>query len=212
VLVLGVLIGTSEYSKRMIRTTFAASPRRGRVLAAKAIVLGSVVLVFELAVLASIVGWTSMVPERMDIAPFSPLDPPMLRNVYGPALVLTAFALLGLGAGIIAKRAVGAFILVAALVIGPVILAAALPDRPAEQVLVVTPLFSAFLYIITNDEYVTVPPPTSAEVAQITGRPEVERTLFGFDYPTGTASFVVLCIWIALVLGVAYWRLRRRDP
>ena len=38
---IGVLFATSEYRRGMIRTTFAATPRRGRVLAAKAIVLGT---------------------------------------------------------------------------------------------------------------------------------------------------------------------------
>lgn len=33
---------TSEYRRKLIRTTQAASPRRGRVLAAKAVVIGAV--------------------------------------------------------------------------------------------------------------------------------------------------------------------------
>src|SRR4029453_18332356 len=37
---LGALFMTAEFRRGMIRTTFAASPGRGRVLAAKAIVLG----------------------------------------------------------------------------------------------------------------------------------------------------------------------------
>ena len=42
--VLAVLAITSEYSTRMIRTTFAANPRRRSVLVAKAIVVTGVVL------------------------------------------------------------------------------------------------------------------------------------------------------------------------
>ena len=42
VIALGALFITAEYRRGLIRTTFAASPRRGRVLAAKAIVIGSV--------------------------------------------------------------------------------------------------------------------------------------------------------------------------
>src|SRR5206468_5002023 len=42
VVVIGVMFITAEYRRGMIRTTFTASPRRGRVLAAKAIVLAAV--------------------------------------------------------------------------------------------------------------------------------------------------------------------------
>ena len=38
--VVGVMFMTAEYRRGLIRTTLAASPRRGRVLAAKAVVLG----------------------------------------------------------------------------------------------------------------------------------------------------------------------------
>ena len=42
VVVVGTMFITAEYRRGLIRTTFAASPRRGRVLAAKAIVIGAV--------------------------------------------------------------------------------------------------------------------------------------------------------------------------
>jgi hypothetical protein len=41
VIVLAALFVTSEYRRGLIRTTFAASPRRGHVLTAKAVVAGS---------------------------------------------------------------------------------------------------------------------------------------------------------------------------
>ena len=40
-IVLATVFATSEYRRGLIRTTLAASPRRGRVLAAKAVVAGS---------------------------------------------------------------------------------------------------------------------------------------------------------------------------
>src|SRR5256714_6971162 len=42
VVVVGTMFITAEYRRYLIRTTFAASPRRGRLLAAKALVIGSV--------------------------------------------------------------------------------------------------------------------------------------------------------------------------
>ncbi|MDN8763511.1 ABC transporter permease subunit, partial [Staphylococcus aureus] len=43
--VLGALVVTSEYGTGMIRATLAATPQRGAVLAAKAVVLASVLFV-----------------------------------------------------------------------------------------------------------------------------------------------------------------------
>ncbi len=41
-IVIGTMFITSEYRRGLIRTTFAATPQRGRVLAAKAVVIGGV--------------------------------------------------------------------------------------------------------------------------------------------------------------------------
>src|SRR4029077_202352 len=49
VIALGAVFITGEYRRGMIRTTLAASPRRGRVLAAKAIVIGAVTFAAGLA-------------------------------------------------------------------------------------------------------------------------------------------------------------------
>ena len=49
VVVVGTMFITAEYRRGLIRTTFAASPRRGRVLAAKAIVIGAVTFAAGLA-------------------------------------------------------------------------------------------------------------------------------------------------------------------
>ena len=50
--VIGVLFITTEYRRGLIRTTLTASPRRGRVLAAKAVVLGGVTFVAGLVAAA----------------------------------------------------------------------------------------------------------------------------------------------------------------
>ena len=49
VLVVGTMFITAEYRRGLIRTTLTASPRRGRVLAAKAIVIGAVTFAAGLA-------------------------------------------------------------------------------------------------------------------------------------------------------------------
>jgi hypothetical protein len=52
VIVVAALFITNEYRRGLIHTTLVASPRRGRVLAAKAIVIGSVTFVTGLAAAA----------------------------------------------------------------------------------------------------------------------------------------------------------------
>ena len=53
--VVAAMFMTAEYRRGLIRTTLAASPRRGRVLAAKAIVIGAVAFVVGLAAAAGAV-------------------------------------------------------------------------------------------------------------------------------------------------------------
>ena len=52
VVVVGAMFVTAEYRRGLIRTTLAASPRRGRVLAAKAVVVGAVTFVAGLVAAA----------------------------------------------------------------------------------------------------------------------------------------------------------------
>ena len=55
VAVVATMFMTAEYRRGLIRTTLAASPDRGRVLAAKAIVIGAVAFVAGLAATAGAV-------------------------------------------------------------------------------------------------------------------------------------------------------------
>ena len=52
VIVVATMFITAEYRRGLIRTTLTASPRRGRVLAAKAIVIGAVAFVAGLVAAA----------------------------------------------------------------------------------------------------------------------------------------------------------------
>ena len=62
VIVVAAMFITAEYRRGLIRVTLAASPRRGRVLAAKAVVIGAVTFVAGLA------GAAAAVPARRGAA------------------------------------------------------------------------------------------------------------------------------------------------
>ena len=108
--VLGVLAMTSEYSSGLVRVTFAAMPRRGLVLAAKAVVFGAVCLAAgEITVVASFLGGMAAVR--------SSVPHPSLSDLTGLA---------GLGIGAILRHGAAAVgVLVGGLFVLPLITGAA---------------------------------------------------------------------------------------
>ena len=66
VVVVAAMFFTAEYRRGMIRVTLAASPRRGRVLAAKAVVIGAVAFVAGLVAAAIVVPIGTVCPAPRD--------------------------------------------------------------------------------------------------------------------------------------------------
>ena len=201
IMALGAVYVTGEYRRGMIRTTLAASPRRGRVLAAKAIVIGSVTFVAGLAGAAvafvfaerklTALGWTP--PVWHDWALTSQVG---VRVVLGTAALLAVTALLALAAGTIMRRSAGAITAVIGLVIFPLVLAVILPTGPADWLLRYTPA-AAFSLQTSTLRY-----------------PQVTTGCIPYHgcYPLAPwTGFAVMCAWALLALAVAVFLLRRRD-
>jgi ABC-type transport system involved in multi-copper enzyme maturation permease subunit len=189
IIVLGVVFITSEYAKGVIRTTFTASPRRGRVLAAKAVILGGTVFVTGLVAALGALYTTRPIQRRNGFeAPAYPdpslTDGPVLRAIVGTGLFLAVLALFALGVGTVLRRAAGAITVVIALVIVPSIIGAFLPLSVEMWLNRATPLAGLAL------------------------QQTRERYDSAIDPWTG---FGVLCAWAAVALAVALWQLRRRD-
>jgi ABC-2 type transport system permease protein len=109
--VLGVLVISGEYSTGMIRSTFAAVPRRLPVLWGKAGVFGLVTLVLALpSTLIAFFAAQAILKGHSfnghDIA-LSFSDPGVSRAVIGGALYLTLVGLFGLGLGAILRSTAG---------------------------------------------------------------------------------------------------------
>ncbi len=105
--VLGVLFVTGEYATGMIRSTFAAIPRRLPVIGAKAAVFGVVALVaMTVASFAAFFG--AQIFLGPDDHGSSLSDPGVLRSVAGVGLYLTLVGLLGAGIGWIVRSTAGA--------------------------------------------------------------------------------------------------------
>lgn len=115
----GVLVMTSEYGSKLIHTTFAASPRRSRVLVAKAAVISAVL--FVTTTVFSLVGY-GIGKLLLSSGDYASGD--LVPALLGIALCFSATGVLGLAIGTLIRNSAGAitavlgFLLLPAL-IGP---------------------------------------------------------------------------------------------
>ncbi|AXK33365.1 ABC transporter permease [Streptomyces armeniacus] len=146
---LGVLSSSGEYATGMIRTSLTVVPRRGRLMAAKAVVIGGVALVA--GELIGFAGFLISQPvlKGMDV-PYATLGQPhVLRAVIGTGLYLSMVALLGLALGLLVRSTAGAIILlVVATVIIPYMVGPMLPPLARGA----WPVMSGMMIMSTNIE------------------------------------------------------------
>jgi ABC-type transport system involved in multi-copper enzyme maturation permease subunit len=197
VVVIGAMFMTAEYRRGLIRTTLAATPQRGRVLAAKAVVIGSVTFAAGLAaaVIAVAVGVRLAHDQGLYVFPVSWLTE--ARVVGGTAALLAVAAVLALALGTTVRRSAAAITAAIVVIVLPYILgvAAVLPVGAAEWVLRVTPA-AAFAIQQSVPAY----PQVTASYT-----PPIYFPLSPW------AGFGVLCGYTALALALAVVLLRRRD-
>lgn len=196
VAVVAVLFITSEYRRGMIRTTFAASPRRGRVLAAKAIVIGAATFLVGLVATVTAFLVSQPVLRGNGFGPpaypaVSLADGPVLRAVVGGAVLLGLVAVFSLGLGAILRRGAGAIAAVVMLLMVPVIIEGGLPLAVAQWLIRSTPA-AGFAILQTQP----------VDQARRIVAPDMADPLPGLG---------VVALYAAASLAVAYWRLRRRD-
>jgi ABC-type transport system involved in multi-copper enzyme maturation permease subunit len=197
IVIIAAMFMTAEYRRGMIRTTLAASPRRGRVLAAKAVVIGSVTFAVGLpaALVAVLVGVRLSRDQGMYVLPVTWLTE--LRVIVGTAAVLAVSAVLALAIGTMLRRSAAAVAAVIVAIVLPYILGVGylLPLGAAEWLLRVTPV-AGFAIQQSIPRYPQV-------TAQYT--PPV---YFPFSPWVG---FAVLCGYAAVALALAAYLLCRRD-
>jgi ABC-type transport system involved in multi-copper enzyme maturation permease subunit len=198
VIVVATMFMTAEYRRGLIRTTLAASPVRGRVLAAKAIVIGSAAFVAGLAAAAI----TVIAATRLAHARGYPLWPepwpPELRMIVGTAALAAGTAVLTLAIGTVVRRSAGAAMIAIVAIVVPFFLAftSAVPAGLGEWLLRVTPA-AAFAVQQSTPRYHQVQ--------------AFYRPMDGFFPLAPWAGLAVLCGWAALALAAAAYRLRRTD-
>lgn len=198
VIVVGVLFVTTEYRKNLIHVTLAASPRRGRVLLAKAIVLGAVTFVAGLAgaVLAVPLGERLSRANGVYVFPVTSLTE--LRVVLGTAALLATASILALSAGAVFRNSASAITTVVVAIVLPYLLIANpfMPASVANWLTRVTPA-AAFAVQQTLVRYPQVANP---------------YTPYNDYYPLAPwAGLAVLAGYAVVSLAVAAVVLRGRD-
>ena len=198
VIVVATMFITAEYRRGLIRLTLTASPRRGRALAAKAIVIGSVAFVAGLVAAAAAVIFAAQLAHARGSYVYPVPWPTELRMIVGTAALIAVTAVLAVALGTVLRRSAAAVTLVIVVIVLPYILGAAsvLPVGASDWLLRITPA-AAFAVQQATPQY-----------QQVTA---IYSPNSGFFPLAPWAGFAVLCGYAALALGLAVVLLRRRD-
>ena len=180
--VLGVLALSGEFSSGSIRSTFAAVPRRGRVLAAKALVAAAVALVVgEVLAFAAALTFGLAAPAGVPHPPLGQagsLRAVLLSGAY-PCLI----ALIALGLTAVIRHTAGALsTIVGVTFVLPLLLGPVGQHTSVLKFLPENIMFNSFATV---------------------------RPLHGGL--SGWAGLGVLCLYAALALAAGSWALLRRD-
>jgi ABC-2 type transport system permease protein len=183
-IVLGTLTVTSEYGTGLIRSTLAATPRRGAVLAAKALVLSATL--FVAGTVTAFAGYFGgnwfLENEGVGLALG---DDGVLRSMFGSGLYLAGLGLLAAAVGLLIRHTAAALSVVLGLifVVGNM----------------------TFLLPGTWGEWVGKLMPGNA------GSGVAVPVSFNPDLLAPWTGFAVFVAEVAVVLATAYGAFRRRD-
>lgn len=198
IVVVAAMFFTAEYRRGLIRTTLAATPQRGAVLAAKAIVIGAVTFAVGLlaATVAIAVGVPLATSKGQVVLPVPGLTE--IRVVVGMAAMLAVVAVFATALGAVVRRSAAAISAVVITVVLPFLLVAlnVFPANIGAWVMRLTP--AAGLAI--QQSIPTYP--------QVTNAVDPVRGIYPLPPFAGLA---VACCWAAAALVLALVLLRRRD-
>src|SRR5262245_41081896 len=168
----------------LIRTTLPAVPRRLPVLWGKAALLATATIAVSLpAAFAAFLAGQSILGRQHLAAHLS--QPGVARAVIGSALYLAVAALLGLGLGALLRSTAGGIAALFGLLFAVQIAAGFLPGSLSNEV-------GKFLPATAGQAVTSVHTDPASSLAP-------------------WAGFGVFCLYAAVVLGLAAWRMRRGD-
>lgn len=181
--VLGTLVVTGEYGTGMIRATLAATPTRGRVMAAKLVVLASVL--FVVGTVSALIGYFAgnyfLDQEGVGLA----LEGDVARSMYGSGLFLAGSGLFAAAVGFILRHTAATMAVVLGLMFVVSNLVMLVPGKTGEVLVDVMPGSASSV--------ISTPVP------------------FNPDLLDAWTGFGVFAAETAALLLLAWFLLRRRD-
>lgn len=197
IVVVGALFVTGEYRRGLIRTTIAARPRRGLILAAKATVVGTVSFVVGAVAAVVVLAFGVKVLRTHGVYVLPASTGIELRLILGTGLLLALASILAMAVGSVLRRSSAAVAGVIVLIVLPYLLAVSvLPLSAAQWVLRFSP---AAAFAIQQ---------SATQWAQVDN---VYTPAGGYFPLSPVAGLGVLVLWTAAALGLAVVLLRRRD-
>jgi ABC-type transport system involved in multi-copper enzyme maturation permease subunit len=197
VVVAGLFV-TAEYRRGLIRLTLAATPARGRVLAAKSVVVAAAGFVAGLVGASAAVLAGQAITRARGFYAFPISGTAEARVIVGTAILTAVASVLALAIGAIVRRGAATVAVVIVVIVVPYFLAvtAVLPLGAGDWLLRITPAAGFAL----QQAY-----PAYGQVTML------YSPLSGYFPLSPLAGFGVLAAWTAAALAVAAYRLRRRD-
>ena len=198
IVVVAALFVTAEYRRGLIRTTFAATPSRGRVLAAKSVVVAVAGFIAGLLGAAIAVLPGEAITRARGYYAFPVSAATEARVIVGTA-VLAAFAsVLALAIGIIVRRSAATVAIVIVVIVLPFFFAEAsvLPLSAGDWLLRIAPAAGFALQQVY---------PAYHQVTML------YAPFSGYFPLSPWAGLAVLAAWTAAALALAAYLLRRRD-
>jgi hypothetical protein len=196
VIVVAALFAAAEYGQRISGETRLANHQRGRVLAAKAVVIGTAAFVAGLAaaIVAVPLCRQILLANGNRMIPVTLLTE--LRVMFGTAAILAVIAVFAVTLAALFRRSVAAVASSIAVIVLPYILANMVPTGASKWLLRLTPA-AGFAIQQSIPEY---PQVIGLYVPQM-----------GYYPLTPWAGFAVLCGYTALAFGFAIFMLKRRG-
>lgn len=181
-MVLGASVGGSEYSTGLAQPTFVQTPRRGRVVMAKAAVTAGVAVAVAAvtAVLCTAVGELLLLLSGV---PGAALDPSLARLALGSALGPVFYALVALAGALVFRSTGGGVVTALAVLVLPTVAAW-------------VPGLSELAWLLPG-----------AALHGISGASDPAAA----EYLAPGAAALSLAGWTMLVGALALWRVRSRD-
>src|SRR3984957_9133647 len=213
-IVVGAMFITTEYRCGLIRVSLTASPSRGRLLAAKVVMIGAVSFVTGViaAALAVAVGTRILARTGVPLWPVPALS--LARMIVGTGALLAVAAVLALAVGTAVRRSATAVAAAIVVIFVPYLLVLVPPLVPAH---VGRGGFTGGgLSLVAREWLLRITPAAGFSVQQVV--PQFSQVAgasytpnWGY-YPLAPwAGFAVECGWAAAALALAFYLLRRRD-